>query len=608
MARSFTWEKRLEQFNKVHGDYYRYEKPDCPPRSLLKIRIECPKHGWFSQTIKKHVSGQGCAKCGTERRGKKRRLSQEEFVRRSIETHSGFYSYDKAVYKGIEKPVTVTCPTHGDFVTTPATHMSGHLCPDCALEKATYSNSEIIEQFRQIHGDTYDYSQVDYKGLRIPVTITCKVHGPFQQQPANHKKGGKCPYCTGIKVYWPDFVKNCHKTHGGKYTYPEQKLDNVSQKVRIICPIHGEFEQVASEHQYKYGCPECGGTRKLTQDEILESFKEAHGDRFDYSQVEYIDGKTPVKIICKEHGVFHQSPYQHKKGHVGCKLCTSKISREEKVLVSFLEMLVGKGEVEGSNRNLIAPLELDIVLPSYKIAIEYNGLYWHSDMQRSNRFHIRKTELCREVGYRLVHIWQDDWMTSRKRKIIKSFLTSMLLPPDCKVSARNTEFVGLVDKKFVVDFLSRNHIQGRCGYTKAFGLTYRGEVVSVCTLIKRGGGWELNRYCNLLDVRVLGGLGKLTKYAAQAVSSDLYSFCDLSMYTGDSYEKAGYKFAGQLRPDYWYIIDNKREHKFKYRRKYLPKFLGEGFRESDSEVINMRNNGYYRIFDCGKSKFVYNRS
>lgn len=605
MSRRLTWDDRLSQFRKRHGSFYEYEQPSTLPKSLTKINIKCPVHGWFSQTIKKHAAGQGCKECGIIRRGEKGRLTQERFIERSMKAHGGFYTYEKSVYSGSDKPITITCPEHGDFVTTPATHMDGHKCPKCALAASAYSQEAIIEQFKEQHGDLYNYDYVEYTGLRNPVKIICSIHGAFYQQPANHKRGSKCPYCSGIQVHWPTYVAKCHKTHAGKYTYPEQELKNVGQKITIICPVHGKFRQIASEHQYKYGCPECGGTKKLTNNEVIDRFKKKHGDRFDYSLVQYVASTIPVKIICKDHGVFHQSPAAHYNGHIGCKLCTSKVSREETMLASYISQIVGTENVRRSARNIIPPQELDIVIPSQKIAIEYNGLYWHSDMQRELKYHMNKTNLCNAAGYRLIHVWQDDWV--HKRHIVKSFLSSVLIGEQARVFARKTVFEELLDKKVVQEFLDKNHIQGRCGFTKAFGLTHHGKLVSVATVINRSDtDWELNRCCSIVGTQIIGALGKLTKNISRILRVNLYSFCDISMFTGQSYVAAGYKLDCRIRPDYRYIIDGVRKHKFNYRRSKLRKFLGAGYNKGDSEVINMRNNGYYRIFDCGKLKYVYN--
>ena len=325
-----SWRKRIEQFKEAHGDKYTYTKPE-KVSSLTKILIECPIHGQFQQTIKKHIIGQGCKACGLISRSKTRSLGQQEFIRRSKEAHQNFYTYENTHYKNSLTDIVVTCPVHGDFTVNPRTHMDGHKCPKCAVEAITLSQEKVIEQFIVVHKNRYDYSKVVYSGYDGLVDIICKKHGLFSQRARTHASGSHCPYCAGTKRHWEDFKKECNKVHKDKYIYPDQPFDGIPAtklSLSIICPEHGVFKQIAEYHYNGYGCPECGGTKKLSREEVINRFKEAHGDRYDYALVVYKNRNSKISIICPEHGVFKQSSNHHLNGS-GCPSCSHRRSNKE---------------------------------------------------------------------------------------------------------------------------------------------------------------------------------------------------------------------------------------------------------------------------------------
>lgn len=167
----------------------------------------------------------------------------------------------------------------------------------------------------------------------MKVCIICPEHGEFWQAPSNHLSGHGCPKCaakaSAIKrcKKFTDFVSEAKAMHGEKYTYPEQTFANVFENVSIICPIHGVFEQSVSNHIRGAGCPKCKADafvkRKThTTEDFIAKAQNIHGDRYDYSLVEYKGTHTKVKIVCPEHGVFEQEPKVHITGS-GCPICTA---------------------------------------------------------------------------------------------------------------------------------------------------------------------------------------------------------------------------------------------------------------------------------------------
>ena len=188
--------------------------------------------------------------------------------------------------------------------------------------------NEFLQKAIQIHGNEYDYSQVNYDGIKKKITIVCKVHGCFFQCPGKHLYGQGCPRCGGkFKLTFEDFLKRCQEVHGDKYDYSESVYTNIKQKIVIICKIHGRFLQRPYSHVFNVGCgcPKCGieivrNAKILSNDEFIAAAQSLHKNRYDYSNTKYIAAHKPVTIRCPEHGEFTQEANSHMKGH-GCKLC-----------------------------------------------------------------------------------------------------------------------------------------------------------------------------------------------------------------------------------------------------------------------------------------------
>ena len=194
----------------------------------------------------------------------------------------------------------------------------------------------FIEKATNVHGDKYDYSKVNYINSTTKVCIICPKHGEFWQTPSNHLQGSKCPKCSNIDVHKKQsngkngFIKKAISVHGDKYDYSKVEYINNKTKVCIICPKHGEFWQRPDKHLQGRGCPVCGGTKKLTKCEFVKQANLIHNWQYDYSKVNYTNNRTKVCIICPEHGEFWQTPHSHLRGQ-GCPICKSnlKLTTEE---------------------------------------------------------------------------------------------------------------------------------------------------------------------------------------------------------------------------------------------------------------------------------------
>ena len=248
------------------------------------------------------------------------------------------------------------------------------------------TTEQFIEEAQQVWGDKFDYSKVEYKTRLEKVCIICPEHGEFWQTPAQHLSGA-----LGCKACWSekysksteDFIKEAIKIHGDKYNYSKTIYKTARQKVTIICPKHGEFEQLANAHLQGEGCFQCERERRAKSTEnFIKKTKKVHGDTYDYCKVNYINRNTPVIIICPKHGEFEQLPSNHLQGK-GCSHCKSK---EQAALFNRLVEDFPNEEILYEVGNRIVPwLEgqrFDIYFPKYNIAIEYNGPQHYMPIQK----------------------------------------------------------------------------------------------------------------------------------------------------------------------------------------------------------------------------------
>jgi hypothetical protein len=198
-------------------------------------------------------------------------LNTQVFIERSVAKHGYLYDYSLVNYVNSKTKVKIICkkPEHGIFEQNPSHHMRGSKCPVCK----TKTSSEFIEQAKEIHGSTYDYSHVLYKLGNVKVVIVCKLHGEFLQTPVNHLSGSGCPKCYGIfKKTTEDFISEAIDIHGDTYDYSMTEYKDTDSKVIIVCKIHGKFEQVASTHLRGSGCKLCSQSVSYDEKIWLDSF------------------------------------------------------------------------------------------------------------------------------------------------------------------------------------------------------------------------------------------------------------------------------------------------------------------------------------------------
>ena len=478
------------------------------------------------------------------------------------------------------------------------------------------TSDTFVLQSRNVHGDKYDYSKVEYVNNSTKVCIICPEHGEFWKTPKHHLHGQGCSLCAkrdaSIKrtLTTDEFIEKARKIHRDKYDYSKVKYVNNSTKVCIICPEHGEFWMTPHNHLANQGCPKCSGRYITDTNYFIEKAKQIHGSKYDYSQVEYKDSKTKICIICPKHGEFWQTPQEHLQNK-GCPSCSHSISKEEVNICNYLNSI----DIDCKQRvkNIINPYELDIYIPEKKTGIEYNGLIWHSEkFGKDKNYHLMKTELCEKQGIRLIHIFEDEWL--EHSDIVKSKLRHILgCDKDLqKVFARKC-IIKEIDVTKAREFLEKNHIQGFSRSSMYLGCFYNDNLVGVMSFKKEtkdSDKWELTRFATDITKHCIGVGGKLFKYFVKNYNpSEVKSFAD-RRWTLDKnnnlYVKLGFYVDNILKPDYHYVVGNQRLHKFGFRKKILlKKYADKGLSQNMTEHEMCQKLGFQRIYDCGLIKYKW---
>lgn len=386
---------------------------------------------------------------------------------------------------------------------------------------------------------------------------------------------------------------------------------------------HPMQSELVKNHLKKSNLEKYGFEHPMQFDEIkkksLENRKEYIIDNIFKSHKDLIEVDFEKKIYTlkcdnnKSHNYQISQSLLNNRKSTNTMLCTKcnqindNSSGVENKVCQFLDSLsIG---YEKNVKNLIKG-ELDIYIAEKNIAIEFNGLYWHSDKFKDKNYHLDKTEKCSKIGVHLIHIWEDDW--SFKNKIVKSILKSSLSITDKIIYSRKCVVKEINDNKLVRNFLNDNHLQGYIGSKVKIGLFYNEELVSIMVFGKcrislgtkpDNESYELLRYCNRLDNTVIGSADKIFNYFIRNFKFDyIISYTDKSYFKGNIYNKLGFDKVEDTRPNYYYIVGKKRYHRYSFRKDVLTE---KGFDEKLSEKEITESLGINRIYNSGNSKFIY---
>ncbi len=314
-------------------------------------------------------------------------LTTGEFVEKAKKIHGDKYTYEKVVYENNSTKVIITCglADHGDFSSTPNSHLAGSGCPKCGKiknnENRRFTKEKFIAKCKGVHGDTYIYDHVIYEGCHDKVKIECKNHGIFEQFAYVHLQGCGCPKCCHkfTDSEKEHFFNKCKKIHNNIYNYEKSIYENALTKMIIICPKHGSFERTPVSHEKGSGCHECNRVKLIerlssnTEEFILKS-NTIHNNKYNYDKVDYEHNALPITITCEllDHGDFVMLPRNHLVGH-GCPKCG--IIKWTKSTTLTLDEFILKSNKVHNNKYIYDAVVYENSYTKVKIECKIHGIF-----------------------------------------------------------------------------------------------------------------------------------------------------------------------------------------------------------------------------------------
>ena len=368
------------------------------------------------------------------------------------------------------------------------------------------------------------------------------------------------------------------------------------------------FDKVKKTNKKRYGVENYSKTEEFKQKLQKLYFTKFNFNIKEFGQLISSDnGKYEIKCnkCNKNFEILHTLLYTRKMNNMD--ICTNCNPKNEPIkqyeISNFLEEKVNII----NNYKLPSNKEIDIYIPEYKLGIEFNGLYWHSELYKDKKYHINKTNECQENDIQLIHIWEDQWRD--KQDIVKSIILNKIGQSN-KIYARKCIVKEIKNTKLVSKFLEENHIQGKVGSKVKLGLFYKDELVSLMTFgslrknlgsESKEGSYELFRFCNKLNTTVIGGASKLFKYFVKKYKpNQVISYALRDYSNGNLYKKLGFELEYNTHPNYFYTKNGFRYNRFGFRKDILVK---EGYDPIKTEHQIMLEREYYRIYDTGSYKF-----
>lgn len=509
-----------------------------------------------------------------------------------------------------------------DFIKSLVNKKTGKLEPN-KMTPHFFNNNYILPRYYEIFEKTKDYTALTFKE---------RVHVLLQGVDGNKSVG--------------DLVKKLVKKNGG---IDFNKLTTHWLELNGFLVVSKQLVEIERSNLEKYlflienkktKCLTCNGettftgfskgyaqfcsTTCISSNNAIQAAKRKHKADKKLSSLFALDGITPLFDMTEYIGAGQGIKYNFKcnrcgstfesriaNGHIPlCPTCDYKHfngnSKMENELISILEK---ENVLEKSNRTVLNGKELDILIPDKKIAIEFNGIYWHSELNgKSKNYHLDKTLKCEEKEIQLLHIFENEWV--EKKDIVLSIIDAKLGKFEKRFYARKcivTEITITETDKF----LETNHLQGKDKSWIKLGLFFDDELVAVMTFdnsrCDKKYHYELHRFCSKMGYQIIGGASKLFKYFKLHYSPEsVITYVDRRYATGASYDHLGFTKGGISSPNYFYfkVGTTKLISKTQFQKHELKDMLVE-FNPALTEWENMQINGFDRIWDCGNYVFEW---
>lgn len=457
----------------------------------------------------------------------------------------------------------------------------------------------------------YKLLATEYITSQIPLKIQCPKGHIINPSFSEFKRKARCNDCSINKKPAIEEILKFLKLK--EFTLLSKEYINNYSKLEVMCPKKHIWNITWGNLKNGNGCPDCYGNRKHTLEEVQTIVGE-----FGYKllKLEFINIDKKIDLICPKNHIYSVRLHDFMTKKSRCVSCSHQTSNAEKEILKFIQQYhIGAKKVKFYELNNDAPKEyrnkeLDIFIPELNLAIEYCGLYWHSEVsgEKKANQHSNKLKWCREQNVRLITIFEDEWLTRQEQ--VKNLLLSVLKIHNVKIGARKCS-IKQISKEQAKQFININHIQPLYTCEVSFGLFFNNILIGAITGNNhhRNGqtSFVLQRLCFTSGYQIPGGASKLlkalTNYAKEKGYTKLVSWSDSRISEGSVYEKLNFKFKIEYKQDYSYVLNgcyNKRFSKQSLKKTQEEKLTGK------TEPVLRKEQGYYRIWDCGKKLWELN--
>lgn len=618
--------------------YYNYNKSiknnniyacssKCSNIKKRKTNLEKFGHEWATQSddIKNKIKSNNLEKYNTICT-----LQVEEFKQKSIKSNLEKYGYEHPSKSDIVKSKTVM--TNFDKYGKHPSKLESTKNKNKKTNLEKYGVDNPIKnkevRYKSLETKLEKYGDVNYNNREKFKITNIKKYGKFYTQTEDYKEKS---ISTSLEKWG---VEHPSKSEYIKDKIKKTKLDKYGKEG------YNNIDKISETNLLKYGCKSTLENKEIREkiektnlfkygvknivelDSVISNRIKSYNNRNreyvintyskmipkEYKIINYINGELIISHNDHEFISSLRLIYDRLKYSENCEICTkcnpiySNSSTHENEIADWL-IEIGL-DINRKDRNILNGQELDIYIPTKKIAIEFNGLYWHSELFKDKWYHLNKTINCNKNGIDLIHVFEDDWR--HKKDVVKSIIKNRIGYIDRKIWARNC-YIKNISLNECKSFLNENHIQGYSRCKHKLGLFFNNELVSVMTFgyrrINSNLEFELIRFCNKKDINVLGSASKLLKYFINEnnYSGKIVSYSDISIFKGNLYEKLGFKVKHISKPNYYWVINNIKHHRFKFNKKKLVEKYGYDKDKTEWEI--MSNIGGYKIWSCGQIRF-----
>lgn len=462
----------------------------------------------------------------------------------------------------------------------------------------------------------------NYKNSTTKLELICPNCNTLFERSFNKLKTGVHKTCNSCakklagenKKLNIEYCKNFAKKNNCKLL--DDKYINSSTKMNFIGTCGHEYQTNWNSftQEKKFQCSKCGNLKKgkhhrHTYETILNTCNKNNNKLLTTKeQWENLEHKYPILECPKCKNPFERiNKYIIKSKTKLCAKCSGSLptSSYEIEIIQWLSSLGIK--TEQSNREHLNGQEIDIFIPSKNIGIEINGIYYHSELFKPDKYyHYKKTELANKKNINLLQFWDIEWLY--KKEIVKSIILSKIGISQNTYDARKLEYKKILNKSLVKDFLNNNHLQGHIN-GDSYGLFNNNELISLIVIGKGRydkSSTEILRFCNKLNSNVRGGFSRLLSNIIKELNlANLISYCDLRYSNGNSYLKNNFRLSEITEPNYYYF-NNKKDrlyHRSLFQKHKLTNLNSYNIKKTEKEI--MLDEGYNLVYDCGQLKFKY---